>query len=192
MKKSRRYLRATILTLLAIQVLYVGLNRLYAVTTPAPAPARTPVADLAALRNFTAIEVRGDFNLELMQQSDYALEYVPLSAAHGEFSAKVEADTLILSGFGNRSAVNTALVRIGLPALRRLDVSFSPAVTLLNFSGDRLDLQLTAIEVVTLKDNNIEHLRMKALGVREVNLDEDSFRRSKLHIAGETSINITD
>ena len=95
MKKSRRLIRNTILALNGLMVLYVGVNRLYAVEHSTRAPQRTAQAELAKLRDFSAIEVSGNFGVDVVQDADYSVAFTPPDASHGDFVATVRGNTLV-------------------------------------------------------------------------------------------------
>ena len=92
MKKSRRLIRNTILALNGLMVLYVGINRLYAVDETTHAPRRTDAAELARLRDFNAIEVHGDFGLDVVQEAGYSVGLPPPGRSKGEFVAIVRGN----------------------------------------------------------------------------------------------------
>ena len=73
MKRSERLIRNTILALAGLVVLHVGVSRLYADSNPALVAQRTSAADLAKLRGFNAIEVNGDFSVDVVQGADYSV-----------------------------------------------------------------------------------------------------------------------
>jgi hypothetical protein len=192
MKKSKRYIGGTILAGYAGMVLFIGLNRLYVANVPEPLPERTSAAELAGLRNFTAVEVRGDFSLELVREADYSVNYVPLSDTRGQFLAALQGSTLVLTGFGNRTQLDSARVRVGMPELLSLEASSAPTLLLADFAGETMDLRLTVIGTVTLRNNSTTNLRVVASGVRELQLDAISFAGSELRITGNTAVTQVD
>src|SRR5689334_4055774 len=125
MKKSSNYFVAAAGILAGI-ALIAGLTRIYTAQEVSPVPLRTTPEQLAQLANYTRISVIGDFALEISQLQDYRIDYAPLDETHGELEAKVENDTLVIRGFGNRTDSGTAMVRIGIPVLDTLEVRDLP------------------------------------------------------------------
>lgn len=192
MKKSKRYLRNTLLAISSVVVAYVIFNRLFGVPDTAELPERTAPSELAALRDFTAIHVRGDFELEITGQPQYSIAYFPLDDLRGNFTARTEGSTLVLVGFGNVRDNTPARVNIGLPQLRSLTAFNIAALTLTNLTGSTLDMELSAMGRAPLRDNRIEDLRVNASFVRTLELDAESFAASSIRVQGATTVTPVD
>ncbi len=189
MKKSKRLIRNTILALNGMMVLYVGVNRLYAVSDPTPTAQRTSTAELAMLRDFTAIEVTGDFSVDVVRGADYAVAYTPVDESRGEFVATVRGDTLILRGFNN---TNTDRVRVALPVLTRLDAELVPALSISGFHGASASLQLDGTSQVILRNNAIRQWHIVASEVKELKIDRASLGAGKVDLAGRATLTAID
>jgi hypothetical protein len=191
MKKSRKYLAATAIGIFIAIALMTLASRVFMTDSIPYVPARTPPAELAQLANFTRIRVEGDFSLELTQVQDYSIEYSPLNANRGEFTARVENDTLIVEGFGNRTEANAAVLRIGIPVLDTLDVLYAPEVTVSNFTAPLMNIRLNAFGTFTLRNNVVGNLDLVSQGSRTINLQGNTLTTQSLRIEGRSDLNIS-
>lgn len=148
MERSKRLIRYTLFTLIGIAVLHVAINRLYA--TNSPHAQRTPPAELATLHGFSDIEIDGDFGVDIVEGSGFAVTFTAPDSSPGNFVATVRGDTLVLRGFDNASANR---VRVALPALKHLKTNGVTSVVIVRDSR-RLSLHLDATPQVILSDNN--------------------------------------
>jgi hypothetical protein len=189
MKKSKRLIRNTILALNGMMVLYVGINRLYAVSSPTQAAQRTSTAELALLRDFTAIEVNGDFSVDVVQEADYAVAFAPAAANQGDFVATLRGNTLVLHGFHNTRA-NRA--RVALPVLTHLDAELVPVLSISGFNGTSLSLQLDGTPQVILRNNGIRQWHIVASEVDELKIDKASLAAGKVDLAGRATLTAID
>jgi hypothetical protein len=188
MKTSRRLLLGTFLTLLAVPVVLVAYSRFGfdPASRERPLPERTSPAELVALRDFTAIEIRGDVNLEVTGAADYSIAYTPLSERRGNLEARVEDRTLIIEAFGNRNDTTAASLQIGLPELERLDGEFLAALTIRNFDSDMLELRLTTASEVLLENNRIASLQAELGYVANVEFRGNTIGASEITHFGIT------
>ncbi len=102
MKTSRRFLLGTLLVLMAVPVGLVAYSRVNGLgTVEQTEPRRTSDAELAALRDYTSVLVRGDFVLEIERSSDYRLSYEPVVEGNDFFifNARVTNATLVIEGY---------------------------------------------------------------------------------------------
>src|SRR5262245_29097808 len=74
-KRSERLVRNTLGVLAALIVAHVAVSRVQEARNPAARTERTPPAVLASLRDFTAIQVEGDFTLDVERAADYAVDF---------------------------------------------------------------------------------------------------------------------
>jgi hypothetical protein len=188
MKKSKRLIRNTILALNGIMVLYVGVNRLYAVSSPAESAQRTSTAELTKLRDFTAIEVNGDFSVDVVQEAGYAVAFTA-AANQGDFVASVRGNTLVLRGFHN---TRNNRVRVALPLLTHLDAELVPVLSIAGFTGTSVSLQLDGTSQVILRNNGIREWHILASEVEELQIDRASFGAGKVDLAGRATLTVID
>ena len=190
MKKSRRLIRNTILALNGIVVLYVGVNRLYGseeFTRPAQ---RTSASELAMLRDFTDIEVSGDFSVDVVQEASYSVGFTPSSADHGQLVANVRGNTLVLQGFRNAPATR---VRVGMPALTQLVAGEDvPALTVSGFDGASLSLRLSGRPQVVLRNNAVRRWIIFAAQYGELQFDRASLSAGKVDLTGRATVAVID
>jgi hypothetical protein len=189
MKGSDRLIRNTILVLAGVVVLHVGVSRLYADSKSAHVAQRTSAADLAKLRDFSAIEVRGNFSVDVVQEADYSVVLKPPDASHGDIVATVHDKTLVLSGFNSTPANG---VRVALPTLTQMSVHGVAALSLSGFSGDGLSLRLAETPQVTLQNNGIRRWHIFASEVTELRVDKASMSAGKVDLAGRVTLTVID
>ena len=191
MKNSRRLLLGTFLTLLAVPVVVTAYSRVAGslALEGAQAPERIPAAELAALRDFSAIDIRGDVAVEIVQANGYAIEYTPLSETRGNFTARVDEGVLVIEAFGNRAETGTATLRIGMPELQRLDASFLHALTIREFDSTALTLAINVMPGgLLLQNNRIDALTLDLQRVDTVTLRANTFGTTELRHFGSTII----
>jgi hypothetical protein len=191
MKKSTKYLTATALGLLVTIALMLLASRFYMAESIPYVPARTSAADLAQLANFTRITVSGDFSLEVSQRQDYSIDYTPLNERKGELEARVEDNTLIISGFGNRTDNNAATLRIGVPVLDTLEVNDLPEIIVSNFNAPLMNIRLLAFRTFTLQNSVLGNLDLYSQGAGVINLRGNTLSNQRLRIAGQSDLNIS-
>jgi hypothetical protein len=191
MKKSRKYFAATAIGIFAAIALMTLLSRIYMTEFAAYVPPRTTPEELAQLANYTRISVQGDFELEVTQVQDYTIEYTPLSEALGELQARVENDTLIVTGFGNRTDTDAAVLRIGVPVLDTLEVSYLPEITVSNFTAPLMNIRLLTFQTFTLQNNVLGNLNLESRGEGVINLRGNTLTTQNIQVEGSSDINIT-
>jgi hypothetical protein len=191
MKKSRKYFVATAVGIFAAITLAVLLGRIY-MTESVPEPARTTPAELAQLANYTRISIQGDFALEIIQVDDYSIEYVPLNDTRGELEARVDNDTLVVTGFGNRTDTEAAVLRIGLPVLDTLEVINLPQITVSNFTAPLMNIRLLDFQTFTLQNSVLGNLNLESLGEGVINLRSNTLTTQAIRVEDRNAVNITD
>ena len=170
-------------------VLYVGANRLYAFSESAQGPRRTTAAELATLRDFDAIEVKGDFAVDIVQEASYSVAFTSPAANRGEFIASVRGDTLVLHGFQHAPANR---VRVGMPALRQLDAGEVPALTVSGFSGASVSLRVDRTPQLVLRNNAVRQWHIFASEIGELQVDKTSVSAGKVELAGRATLTVIE
>ena len=188
MKKSRKYLAVTALGIFASIVVTAIMSRIYVTDFVPYVPVRASAADLAQLANYTRIRVSGDFTLEVTQLQDYSIDFTPLSETQGDLEARVENDTLIINGFGNRTENSRASLRIGVPVLDTLEVAYLPEITVSNFNAPLMNIRLLAFSNFTMQNNMLGNLDLSAQGGGEINLRGNTFTTENLAIQGRINV----
>lgn len=187
MKTSRRLLFGTFAVLLAAPVVLVAYSRVSGTGyRELPPPERTAAADIAALRDFNAIEISGDFDLEIVRADTYAVEYRPLAEDRGNFNAMVRNGTLEIEGFGNRSNVAQGSVRISLPDLDALTVGYVPVMAVRNFQGDTLEASINYTDELTLENNQFDSIDLELVRAGVVEMRGNTFGSSRVSHFGTT------
>jgi hypothetical protein len=185
MKTSRRLLLGTFLALLAVPVILVAFSRISGRGSLSELPALESVTreQLAALRDFDEIEVRGDFALEVVSAPDYAVEYTPVPQQRGFFRASVNEGILTIESYGNRTELAVGTVRIALPALRRIDAESLAGLTVRDFASDSLEIRAFAADDLVIADNRIGVLRMETQ-VRSIEFRGNTIGNSEVRTLG--------
>jgi hypothetical protein len=150
---------------------------------------RTPPAALATLRDFSAIEVEGDFTLDVAQGADFLVDFTSPKPTEGRFYATVRDNTLLLGGFRNAPG---ARVRVVLPELLRLNAGRVQALSVSGFGGNRLSLEMDTIARVTLRNNTIRQWQIRANSVADLQIDRTSLGAGKVDLAGRATLTVND
>ncbi|HEY0963728.1 MAG TPA: DUF2807 domain-containing protein [Pseudomonadales bacterium] len=160
MKTSRRLLFGTFAALLAAPVVLVAYGRISGagIMYELPAPERPTAEDLAALRDFDTIEVRGDFALEIAGAPEYSVTYTPLTGSRGFLRANVTDGTLTIEGYANRTETTAGTVRITLPELSHVDAESLFMLTVRDFDGEALTLDAAAVRRLIVENNRLGEL----------------------------------
>ena len=189
MKRSERLVRNTLVVLAGLIVAHVAVSRIQEANDPTAAVERTPPAVLASLRDFTAIEVEGDFTLDVERAADYAVDFRSSDPAAGRFYAAVRDNTLLLGGFGNAPG---SRVRVVLPELKNLNAGRVQALSVSGFEGASLSLVADTIPRVTLRNNGIRQWQIRANHVVDLQIDRASLSAGKVDLAGRATLTVID
>jgi len=190
MKKSRRLIRNTILALNGIVVLYVGANRLYGSEERTRPSQSTSAAELAMLRDFTAIDVDGDFSVDIVQDAAYSVGFTPPGTGQGRLVASMRGDTLVLRGFYNAPATR---VKVGMPQLARVVAHEGvPALTVSGFTAASVSLRFSGNPQVVLRNNGVREWHLFASGSGELQIDKASLSASKVDLKGHATLTVID
>lgn len=186
MKRSRRYIAATLVATYASIFVFMGVNRATEgmVTFSDDIRARTSPEELANLRDFNEIDSRGDFILEVVQSPEYSITYTPPPDDFGNFEARVVGGTLILEGFDNRRRDSSGSVRVGMPVLDSMDATLNPEVHISGYEQDEMALEFTSIVSVFLQEITVDRLEIESKFVREISLDGVEANREVLDLTG--------
>jgi hypothetical protein len=181
MKTSRRLLFGTFAVLLAAPVVLVAYSRVSGTGfRELPPPERTAPAEIAALRDFTAIEITGDFELEIVRADFFAVEYTPVAEDRGNFNAAVRNGRLEIEGFGNRTNVAQGSVRISMPDLDALNVGYVPIMAVRNFQGDTFEASINYTDELTLENNQFDSFELELTQAGIVEMRGNSFGSSRI------------
>ena len=181
MKRSERLMRNTIFVMAGLVVLELGVNRL-------SADDRTP-PDLSTLRDFTSIEVEGDFSLDVVHDTGYSVVYAPANPSEGRFYASVRNNTLQLGGFRNEAG---SRVRVTMPKLSKLNAGRVKTLTVTGFDGASLQLNMDTIPQVTLRSNAVQQWQIRADHVADLQIDRASMGAGKVDLAGRATLSVID
>jgi hypothetical protein len=188
-KRSERLIRNTLLVLGGLTVLHVGVSRLHALDEQATQQSeRMSPESLATLRDFSAVFVEGDFEIEV-QRGDFAVDFSSPNPAQGRFYATVRDNTLLLGGFQNATG---SRARVSLPELKKLNAGRVPALSISGFEGASLELEAETVARVTLRNNRIRQWQIRSNRVADLQIDRASISAGKLDLAGQATLTVID
>ena len=182
-------MRNTVVVLAGLVVLHLGAGRLYADDDHVAGVERTPPAELATLRDFTTIEVEGDFSLDVVQGADYSVAFTPSDASEGRFYAAVRGNKLVLGGFRNAPG---SVVRVALPELKKLNAGRVKTLSVSGFDGASLSLAVDTIPQVTLRNNSVREWQIRANRVADLQIDRASIGAGKVDLAGRAMLTVIE
>lgn len=182
-------MRNTVVVLAGAVVLHLGASRLYADDDRTAGMERTPPAELATLRDFSIIEVEGDFSLEVVKGADYSVAFTPSDGSAGRFYATVRDDTLQLGGFRNAPG---SVVRVALPELKKLNAGRVRALAVSGFDGASLTLEVDTIPQVTLRNNSVRQWQIRANKVTDLQIDRTSIGAGKVDLSGRAVLTVIE
>lgn len=189
MKTSRRLMLGTLIVLLAIPVTFLAWTRIAGTSQQGlPVPQRTPAPELAALRDFSSIDISGDLHVEIVSAADYSIDYRPLAENRGNFTARVEDGTLHIQAFGNRAEpFAAATVRIGMPELASFNAEFLYSLAVRDFDTDAMRIEVTAtIGDIVIENNRIAALTLDIQRTNDVALRNNTIGTTSLTHYGTT------
>lgn len=191
MKKSKKYVRWTLIGFHLAIVLFIGIARAFENPNGEYIPARTTEAALAELENFDSIQIRGYFELEILQQENYQIDYSRLDSARATFSADVEGEVLIIEGHFSNLPEEKGRIRIGTPSLATLNVDNAPELTINGFTRGSLSLTTRNVRSITLDDVELETFELNASRIDRLDLREAQVGTRTLTIRNIGSVGLT-
>jgi hypothetical protein len=177
-KRSERLIRNTLFVVGGLMVLHVGVSRLQAVEEKVTPP----------LRDFSAIVVEGDFEIDV-QKGDFAVDFSSPNPAQGRFYATVRNNELLLGGFQNATG---SRARVSLPELTKLNAGRVPALSVSGFDGASVELEAETVARVTLRNNSIRQWQIRANRVADLQIDRASISAGRVDLAGHTTLTVID
>jgi hypothetical protein len=182
-------MRNTVVVLAGAVVLHLGASRLYADDDRMAGMEQTPPAQLATLRDFSTLEVEGDFSLDVVQGADYSVAFTPSDPSEGRFYAAVRGNTLLLGGFRNAPG---SVVRVALPELKKLNAGRVKTLSVSGFDGASLSLEVDAIPKVTLRNNGVRTWQIRSNGVADLQIDRASMGAGKVDLTGRAVLTVIE
>jgi len=171
MKKSKKYLIRSLLTMHGAVVLFVGISSAFEDGNTEFNPARTSAEVLATLENFDTIQTRGNLELVITRQDQFQISYSPQSSILGTFSASLEGNTLIIEGHNNGNSVEgRGRLEIGMPALTLLNAVRTPTISLSGFDQDVLNMDIDNVRSISINQSNLNSIQLEARTLDELRL----------------------
>jgi hypothetical protein len=208
MNQGKRYVRNSVLALYGAGVVFVGLNRLYASTldTQTPQwlrgsltlglteiPKREPPpqlssADLAALHDFSRLNVGGDFEVEIVGAAQYKVTFTPPPGSNAKIRARQRDDELSLHASDDQEAGGKGVLRIEMPTLERLDVQDASQLTLRGLQAEEVTVNLHNVAAARLQQNQVAHWKIHSSDELEVQVDKSTLSAGSLQTQGNLAI----
>ena len=191
MKKTKKYVLRTLVTLHVSIVLFIGVSRAFEDVSGEYTPERTSAQVLATLGDFNSIQISGYLDLEIVQQSEYQIDYSPLIATAARFSASVEDGLLTIRGHGSNQLVERGRVRIGLPSLASLNASNVPTLSINELTQDSLSLTTDNVRAITLSNVQLDSLQLNAARIDRIDLRDAELNSRTITIRNVGSIGLS-
>ncbi|MEQ8323781.1 MAG: DUF2807 domain-containing protein [Vicingaceae bacterium] len=137
-------------------------------------------------RDFTKIDISSAFKAEITQGSSYRIEVFASEDDRDHVIIKKDGDELEISIKGMKSIKGEIMVKIQLPELNELEISGAASVTLGDFQGESLNLELSGASSLQggLSYNS---LRLESSGASSVKLDGTT-NSAKIYMSGASSL----
>jgi hypothetical protein len=187
MKRNERLIWSTLVGLAGLMVLYVAASRLYAGNRPAAQS--MSAAELATLRDFSIIQVDGDFSVNIVRGASYSVDFTSPDVAQGAFSATVRDKKLVL--YGSRNAPGSR-VRVVSPELTKLTADNAFEISISGFGGAHVTMKLDRIPRMTLRNNSIRYWHIDAGHLHDLKIDRASFSAGKVGLTGHATLTLID
>ena len=204
MNQGKKLIRNTIFTLWGVAALYVGWNRLNAAVVDddtAPAlraamtlglrptvhPERPPSIDLSTVRDFTRVSVFGRFRVEIVGGQDYRVSVVPEPGQEAKYRAWREGDALRVTTEGDNEGPAVATLHIEVPTLNKIAVNVSQ-ISVQGLKAPELELVSYNAGRASLRQNQIDYLRMVSYQPLEVQMDDATFAAGIIKANGDVRI----
>jgi hypothetical protein len=207
-KPVRRDIRNTVLALYGAVLLFVAANRLHAAVvdsdTPrwlrallslgldayTTAPRTTATGEVAdrVFRDFTRLNVSGDFTLEIVGAAEYKVSFAAAQGAARRLGARRKGEELWLKDDAAGDADAGLTVRIETPAITQVVATGLRGVTLRGLQGKQLDVELQDVGWARLQQNAVAHWKLAADEPLDLHVDQATLAAGRLQIVGELVI----
>jgi hypothetical protein len=205
MNSARRGIRNTMLALYGVAFVYVGVNRLHAAVVDADTPRwlratlslgldgyttarRTPAPGEAAdwvFRDFTRLDVSGDFILEIVGAAEYKVSFPAADGTARRLRARRKGEQLWLQGDATGDADAGLTVRIETPAVTQVVATGLRGLTLRGLQGQQLDVDLQDVGWTRLQRNAVAHWKVASSKPLDLHVDQATLAAGRVQIAGE-------
>ena len=191
MKKSKKYLHTLILFFHIAVFTSVGISSRLDLPMEGKPKVDELFGNASALVGFDKIYARGNFNLEVLEDSDYSIEY-SAENSKGDFTAMMIESQLYLEKFTSLSLDKVVSVRLKTPQLKQLRADSLVRLNVEGFEEEMLYIQLTRVNVTSLRNSQWGELSVQAEESGKVSLLGVSTNVLNMEIDGETVIAILE
>jgi hypothetical protein len=214
MKKGKRYLRNTVLGIFAATAGVVALNRLHLTTHAADTPQWWHTAstlglmeqvkrekmefkepDLASLRDFHEISVRGNMNVEIIGASAYRVAFTPGADSGAKLQTNLTAGVLRIVQDPDDAKVAGTLT-IETPNLTEVRGSDLTRLQLRGLQAQAIKVTVNDTGSMSLKQNQVAQWELVAYSDDEkpttVQADQATLTAGSLHVRGNLQLRQAD
>ncbi len=149
----------------------------------------TMKTDVRDLSGFSAIDVSGAFEVEIVAQKDFSVEVEADDNLLEFIKTEIKGDTLKIKSTKRLKSSGPLKVRITVPNIESLDLSGASKVTLANLNSDSLHLDSSGASKITIegitKSFEIEMSgasKLDAENLKAENVSVDSSGASSAHV----------
>jgi hypothetical protein len=203
MNPGKRLIRNTVFVVWGTFAAFVALNRIYAATDADTTPwVRTALSlglrpvergerpadvDLATVKDFTHVSVRGRLNVEIVGGDAYKVSLVPEAGQEPKFHAWREEDMLRVWEEGDDEGAAVATLHIEVPTLVRISAHVNQ-LSVRGLKAEEVALVGYGAMSAKLQQNEVRHWRMFASEPMDVQMDDATFAAGTLKSGGDVVI----
>ena len=138
------------------------------------------------LRDFDKVEISSAFVAEISQGATYRIEVTIPSGTEDKLKVEKDGNELEISFKGGKGGSGQHMIKIQMPELKDLEVSGASTVTLNDFQGERLEIELSGASSLqgSVSYNSME---MEVSGASSVKLDGTT-NSAKCYLSGASNL----
>ena len=162
---------------------WLGLN---AHAKPRPRPELSDV-DLASLRGFTRLVVKGDLTVEVIGADAYKVTFTAADGSSRKLRAWQDDETLSLDS-ADADAAATGVLRIETPQLKSLYVQGAQQLTLRGLRSESVSVVATNVAAARLQQNQVAHWKFFSSAPLEALVDKATLSAGSIQTTGNLAI----
>jgi len=202
MNPGKRLVRNTVFVIWGACAAFVGLNRIYAATDAATPWVRTALSlglqpverrqrpadvDLATVKDFTHVSVRGRLNVEIVGGAEYKVVLVPEAGQEAKFHALRDEDMLRVWEEGNAEGAAVATLHIEVPTLTRISAHVNQ-LSVRGLKAEEVALVGYGALSAKLQQNEVRRWRMFGSEPMDVQMDDATFAAGTFKTGGDVVV----
>lgn len=138
---------------------------------------------------FTAVEVGGVFQVEIVNQKDFSVEVEADDNLLTFVKTEVDGDTLKIYSEESMNTRSPVRVRIGAPNIAKLDASGASKVSMSNIKNESLVLGLSGASKVSLSGET-GRLNVEASGASSVDAAKLNSQAAEIEASGASNVTV--